>query len=95
MNIMRIKKGIYSERAKFSEVKNMTPNVYDTNTLKCVSKFRIGSVTYIVKTINGYLCKYALCILKGRKAEPIANSDSAEFLETFAITTFAVKTPEL
>lgn len=84
-------KEIYQKNCKISDVENIDINVYETEIMKCERKFKIKKNVFIIKRANKFMFNYLLCKIKKRKLIVIANSDSVDFLQTFAISRFAVE----
>ena len=86
---MEVKDGIY-KKEKYRPIRELSLNSNDCHT-RVINKFDIDNTVFIIKSINGYIFKYALAVLNGRKYDVIANSDSVNFLQTFAITKYAIE----
>jgi hypothetical protein len=76
--------GLRAEELKLSSFEEIN--------LRAVKGYLINGFRYLIKPINGYICKYAVVrLIKGRKMEVLYNSDSINFLDTVLKTKHCIQ----
>jgi hypothetical protein len=82
----------YKKKVSGFRVEEIKLSSFEEINLKAIKGYLINGARYIIKPINGYICKYAVVKLsKGRKIEVLYNSDSINFLETVLKTKHSIE----